>query len=181
MTFTDAASLQLICAHPTDAPEVLHFQGHLPKHQGGVFQTFCTLPGHILHLLQTFQTFHSSIYLAHLADAPEVLHLPGHIPEHHGCLFQIFQSSRHSCSMYCIWHIDFKYFRHSMPHLFVHILLMLQKFRIFSGHLPKHQGCFFLDIQTLSGHVLHLAYLFQIFQTFSTSFICACSGSSAFF
>ena len=92
MTFTQAASLQLICAHLTDAPEVLHFQGHLPKHRGGVFQTFCTLPGHILHLLQKFQTFPSSIYLANLADALEVLHLPGHTLEHHGCLFQIFQT-----------------------------------------------------------------------------------------
>ena len=91
-TFTQAAGLQLICAHPTDALEVLYFQGPLPKHQGGVFYTFCTLPGHILHLLQTFQTFRSSIYLAHLADAPEVLGLPGHIPEHHGCLFQIFRT-----------------------------------------------------------------------------------------
>ena len=32
------------------------------------------------------------------------------------------------------------------PNIFVHILLMLQKFHIFPGHLPKHQVCCFLDI-----------------------------------
>ena len=42
-------------------------------------------------------------------------------------------------------------------------------------------GLFFSDIWTLPGHVLHLAYLFWIFQTLSTSFICACSRSSTFF
>ena len=44
----------------------------------------------------------------------------------------ILQPQPINSSMYCIWHIDFKYFRHSMPHLFVHILLMLQRFHIFS-------------------------------------------------
>ena len=140
-----------------------------------------------------------------------------------------FRYSGHSCSMYCIWHIDFKYFRHSMPHLFVHILLMLQKFRIFFrtfaqaprlfsfgysdtprtyitfgifisdisdiqhliylcmlrkfriflGHLPERQSCFFFRIfWTLLGHRLHLKYLCQILRTFSTSFICAHSADA---
>ena len=133
--------------------------------------------------------------------------------------------------MHYIWYIYFGYFGHSAAHLFVHILLMLrkfriffrtftralglfssdtpdtprtcitlgifisdisnikhfiylcmlQKFRIFLGHLPEHLDCFFRIFQTLPGHVLHLAYLFRIFRTLSTSFICACSGSSTFF
>ena len=140
--------------------------------------------------------------------------------------------SRHSQDMYYIWYIYFGYFRHSAAHLFVHILLMLQKFCIFFrtlpepwgcfffrysrhsqdmyyfdlfisdiwdikhliylcmfqkfctflGHLPEHQDCFFFQIfWTLPGHVLHLTYLFRIFRTLSTSFICACFRSSASF
>ena len=56
----------------------------------------------------------------------------------------------------------------------MHILLTLQKFCIFSGHLPNYHSCFFFQIfWTLPGHVLHLTCLFQIFRTFSSSFICA--------
>ena len=62
--------------------------------------------------------------------------------------------------MYCIWHIYFGYFRHSMLHLFVHILLMLQKFPIFSGHLPEHQGCFFFGY---SRHSWDMYYIWHIF------------------
>ena len=87
----------------------------------------------------------------------------GHLPEHQGCFS--FGYSRHCQDMYYSWHIYFGYFGHSAAHLFVH---MLWKFCIFSGHLPEHQGCFFFWIfQTLPGHVLQLAYLFQIFRTFS--------------
>ena len=49
--------------------------------------------------------------------------------------------------MYYIWHIYFTCFGHSASDLFVH---MLRKFRIFSGHLPEHQGCFFFGYSGLS-------------------------------
>ena len=92
-----------------------------------------------------------------------------HLPEHQDCFFSgipdtprkcitfgiiisvicltravfFFRYSGHSQDMYYIWHIYFGYFGHSAVHLFVH---MLQKFHIFSGHLPEHQGSFFSDI-----------------------------------
>ena len=54
-----------------------------------------------------------------------------------------FRYSGHSCSMDCIWHIDFKCFRHSMPYLFVHVLLMLQKFHIFFRMFVQAPRLFF--------------------------------------
>ena len=57
-------------------------------------------------------------------------------------------------------------------------LCMLWKFRIFLGHLPEHQRCFFWIFLTLLGHLLHLKYLCQVFQTFSTSFLCAHSADA---
>ena len=60
-----------------------------------------------------------------------------------------FGYSRHSQDMHYIWYIYFGYFGHSAAHLFVHILLILRKFRIFFGHLPEHRCCFCQIFQTL--------------------------------
>ena len=46
-----------------------------------------------------------------------------------------FGYSGHSKDMDRIWYINFEYFGHSAAHLFVHILLVLRKFRIVSGHV----------------------------------------------
>ena len=56
-----------------------------------------------------------------------------------------------------VWHIYFGYFRHLAAHLCIH---MLQKFRIFVGHLPKHQGSFFFGY---SGHSQDMDYNLQIY------------------
>ena len=61
--------------------------------------------------------------------------------------------------MYYIWYIYFGYFRHSAAHLFVHILLMLQKFCIFFGTLPEHWGYFFFRYSRHSQDM----YYFDIF------------------
>ena len=53
------------------------FPGHLPEHQGCVFQIFRTLPGHLLHvvyLFQILQTISIPFSCAHSPDAPEVRH-----------------------------------------------------------------------------------------------------------
>ena len=81
----------------------------------------------------------------------------------------------------------------------LHLKYLFQIFRTFStsfisAHSPDAPEVphFFSDIYPStraifigysghSGHVLHLAYLFRIFRTLSTSFICACSGSSTCF
>ena len=77
--------------------------------------------------------------------------------------------------MYYIWHIYFRYFRHSAPHLFVHAPEVLHFFRTFTG---APELFFFQMFWTLLGHLLHLKCLFQIFQTFGTSFICAHSADA---
>ena len=282
MTSTHAAGPQLICAHPTNALEVLKhqscffqtfrtlpghilhtfiadisdipllnllvhiwlmlwkfliFPGHRPKHQGCSFQIFWTLLWHVLHLaywFQIFWMFNASFICAHSADAPEVLnffrtfawapalffldilensrtcitfdifisdlsdiqHLiylctfcwcsrssaffrtftqaPGlfcsDIPDTpRKCItFDIFisdisdiQQLIYLCNMYYIWYIYFRYFGCAAPHLFLHILLMLWKFCIFSGHLPEHQGCFFFF--GYSRHSQDMYYIWHIY------------------
>ena len=120
-----------------------------------------------------FQTFNASFICARPADAPEVPHFFQDV-----CLstkvvfFRIF---RHSKDMYYIWHIYFGYFGHSAPHLFVHALEVPHFFRTFT----RAPELFFFQISwTLLGHLLHLKYLCQVFQTFSTSFLCAHSADA---
>ena len=66
--------------------------------------------------------------------------------------------------MYYIWHIYFRYFGHPVAHLFVHIPPMLQKFCIFSGHLPKHQGSFCWTFQTLQDTCTYGIFHFRYFR-----------------
>ena len=53
------------------------FPGHLPEHQGCVFQIFQTLPGHLLHVVYLFQilwTISIPFSCAQSPDAPDVPH-----------------------------------------------------------------------------------------------------------
>ena len=51
----------------------------------------------------------------------------------------------HSQDMHYIWYIYFGYFEHSAAYLFVHILLMLRKFRIFFRTVTRAPGLFSSD------------------------------------
>ena len=121
------------------------FPGHLPKHQASFF--FSDIP------------FNARTYITFIADISDILLL--NLFEHIWLMLQkflishdiylstravCFRYSRHYHDMYCIWHINFRYFRHSMPHLFVHILLMLWKFHIFFRTFTQAPGLFFSDI-----------------------------------
>ena len=86
---------QMICVHPTDAPEILHFPGRFTWTPGlfyfGFSAHLCDMcfifasashiySGHLsttlfVYILQMFQKFH--IFL-------------GHLPAHHGCFSQVF-------------------------------------------------------------------------------------------
>ena len=101
-----------------DIPQMLWkfciFTGHLPKHHGCLFQTF--------------QKFSSPIYLC----------TSGWRSRSSAFFQDVYPSTRavfvgysgHSLHLYYTWHIYFRYFGHSAPHLFVHIPWMLQKFHI---------------------------------------------------
>ena len=100
------------------------------------FRIFRTLPGHVLnlaYLFQIFRTFSSSFIFVHALKVPHFFRTFTRAP---GLFY--FGYCGHSQDMYYSWHIYFGYFGHSAAHLFVHLLLMLRKFRIFSGHLCKH-------------------------------------------
>ena len=81
---------QFICAHPADAPEVLHFPRTFTRASGQLFSDFPHISGtcitfsfgHFRHLAPQF-------ICAHLADA-DVLHFPEQLPKHQGCFTQIF-------------------------------------------------------------------------------------------
>ena len=103
----------------------------------------------------------------------------GHLPEHQGCFLSDIPDTLRTCITFGIFISDISDIQQ---------LIYLCTFSwcsgssaFFFGHLPEHRGYFLWILQTLPGHILHLAYLFRIFRTLSTSFICACSGSSAFF
>ena len=62
--------------------------------------------------------------------------------------------------MYYIWHIYFGYFRHSAAHLFVHILLMLWKFRFFFLDIYPTTGAVLVRY---SGHSQDMYYIWHIY------------------
>ena len=124
-------SSSFMCAH---APEVPHFFRRFTRALWlFFFRIFRTHSGHALHLTYLFQIFRTFSIWFLCAHAPEVPHFLRTFTWALG-LF-VFGYSGHSQDMYYIWHIYFRYFGHSASDLFVH---MLRKFRIFSGHLPKH-------------------------------------------
>ena len=132
------------------------------------FRIFRTLPGRVLQLAYLFrilQTFSSSFICAPSPDALEVLHFFRTFVQALGMFF--FGYSGHSQDIF-ILDISF-----SSSFICAHPAGAPEVPHFFSGHLPELQVCFFWIFRTLPGHVLHLTCLFQIFQTFSTSFICA--------
>ena len=103
----------------------------------------------------------------------------GHLPEHQGCFLSDIPDTLRTCITFGIFISDISDIQQ---------LIYLCTFSwcsgssaFFFGHLPELRCCFCRIFRTLPGHVLHLAYLFRIFRTLSTSFICACSRSSTFF
>ena len=159
------------------------FLGHLPEHQSCFFSDILDTP----RTSVTFKIFMSGIsdiqYLISLCTFcwcsgssaffqdiyPTITvvflwifrTLPGHVL-HLTCLFQIFRTFR--SSFICAHSPDAP----EVLHLFQDIYL-------------STGAVFFRIFRTLPGHVLHLTYLFRIFRTLSTSFICACFRSSASF
>ena len=148
-----------------------------------------------------FQTFTHQMICVHPTDAPEILHFPGRFTWTPGLFY--FGFSAHLCDMCFIFasasHI---YSGHLSTTLFVYILQMFQKFRIFLGHLPAHHGCFsrvfcifypgqipgnqgcffFQGFRTSLGH-LHVCIIF-IQDIYPPNCLCTsfqCSGHSAFF
>ena len=130
----------------------------------------------ILHIPETcIASRHSAPSL--LVDIPQILWkfciFPEHLPEHQPCLFQTF----HTFPRHVLYLLQtFQTF--SSP---VHIWLMFQMLPIFSGHLPNHQGGFFLDIpdtpRTCSTFGIFISGISDIQQLI---YVCTCSGSSAF-
>ena len=98
------------------------------------FRIFRTPPGHVLHLEYLFSivwTLSTHLFV----HALEVLHFFQDIyPSIRAVFFSLFSQFQHMSYIYLT------HFRHLTPNLSVHILLKLWKFRIFQGHLPKHQG-----------------------------------------
>ena len=74
-------SQQIVCVHPTNPPEIPHFFGHFPGHQGCFFYGFPHIPGTstaFLHLCGIFiQNIYPQIICVHSADALELPHFPG--------------------------------------------------------------------------------------------------------
>ena len=88
--------------------------------------------------------------------------------------------SGHSQDMYYIWYIYFEYFGHSAAYLFVHILLMLRKFRMFFRTLSPAPGVFSSNILDTPRICITSDIFISDILDISTSFIFPCSGSSAF-
>ena len=130
-----------ICAHFPDALEIPHFfQNISPITRTVFFRIFRTLSGHALHLVYLFwifRTFSSSFIFAHSPDAPEVLHVFQDIyPSTGAIFFSDIPNTPRTCITFDIFILDIPDIKHLI------YLCMLQKFCIFLGHLPEHQGCF---------------------------------------
>ena len=141
----------------------------LSGHSSWFFLDILDIPGTCI----TFQHLAPNL----LVDIPQMFWkfciFPEHLPEHQGCLFWTFCTFPGD-----VLHLFWTFQTFSSP-------IYLCTSGWCSGHSAFFQDIylntsfFFLQIfWTLTGHVLHLAYLFQIFQTFSSSFICAHSHFS---
>ena len=101
--------------------------------------------------------------------------VPGHLYGHQGCLCRMFHTSPwHVLDLTCWCQVAYFYFRYLDANLFVHMLWMLQVFRIFPGHLPGQQGCF----SGFSSHPQNMYYICMccwliLFWRFTWQFICA--------
>ena len=156
-------SRQFICAHPADAPEILHFSWVIYTDIRVVFfRVFRTSLGHVLHFYMCVaylsRTFTHQIICVHPAYTPKVLHLSRTFTRTLGLFFlYVFCTSPgHVLHLYMSETYLFRMFTHQ---LVVYIPQMLQKFHICQGHLPRHLGCFYWVFHTSLGHVLHLHML----------------------
>ena len=90
---------------------------------------------------------------------------PGHLPEHQGCFFSDIPDIPRTCIPFVhvngIFTLDISDIQPS--NLSVHIKLILQKLRIFSGCLPEHQSCFILDIPHIPGTCITFVHVGSIF------------------
>ena len=167
-----------------DMPQMLWkfciFHEHLPEHQGCLFSDIPHISRTCITLISDISDLQLPNLFVHVSLMLWMFRIfPGHLPEHQGCVFEIFRT---------------------LPEHVLHVVYLFQILRTMSNpficaHSPDALEVphFFQDIDlstgavffwifwTLPGHVLHLTYLFRIFRTLSTSFICACSRSSAFF
>ena len=149
---------QIICVHPKDAPEILHFPrtftqmpglfllgflhffpGQLPGYQDCFFQVFCTCPGHVLYFYMCvayiFRIFTHQICV-HAGNALELPHFPWTFTWMPELFFSGFLHIPGTFSVFldvCGIFIQSNY----LPNYFVYMLQMLQKFHIFLGHLPR--------------------------------------------
>ena len=144
------------------APEVPHFLGHLPEHQGCFFSDIPDTP-------RTCIT--CGIFILDILDIQQLIYFctfswcsrsstffSGHFPKHQGCFF--FGYSRHSQDMCYIWHVYFIYSGHSAAHIFVHILLMLRKFHILFRTFSQAPRLFSFGC---SGHSQNMYYIWHIY------------------
>ena len=131
-----------------DAPEVPHFFWHLVPH----------LFVHILGMLWNFCIF------------------SGHLLKHQGCFFSDIPDTPRTCITFGICISDI-----SDIQWLIYLCTFCWcsgSFALFAGHLSEYQGCFCWICWTLPRHVYIWHISFQIFQTFSASFICAHSADS---
>ena len=150
------------------------FAGTFTQAWGLFFWSFCTFPGHVLYLFQTFQKFSPQFICAHSADTLEVLHFPRTLTQMPELSF--FRYSMHSRDMYYIWHIYLD-ISDIQPPIYLCTSTRYSRRSTISRKFTQTPKLFFFQIfHTFLGHVL---YLFQTFQTFSPQFICAHSADAS--
>ena len=161
---------QMICVHPTDAQEILHFPERFTWTPGLFYFGFSA---HTCDMCFIFASA-SHIYSGHLSTTLFVYILQmfqkfciflGHLPAHHGCFSQVFcifsqdnyldtrvvflSGFPHIPGTFtCVYHI---YSRHLPTKLFVHIFPMLWTFCLFPRTITQTPGLFFLGVPHIPG------------------------------
>ena len=165
---SDISDIQLPCAHLAGVPDASHFFRAFTDHQGCFVWIFWTLPGHVVHLaylFRVFRTFSSSFMCAHALEVPHFFRTFTR------ALWLFFFSDIPDTLRTCIT-VDIFILNTSDTQHLIYLCRCSGSSAFFHIIYPSTRDVFFRIFQTLSGHVSHFAYLFRIFRTFSSSFIC---------
>ena len=141
---SDIPQLIYLCTFSWCSRSSASFSGHLPEHWG------CFFPD-ILNTPRTCITF--DIFISDISDIKHLIYLCmlqkfriflEHLPEHQGCFFSDIPDTPRIC-------VTFDMFISHIPD--IQQLIYLCTFSwcsgsstFFSGHSPKHQGCFLSDV-----------------------------------
>ena len=146
-----------------DALEVLHFPRTFTQASALSFSDILHIPRTCITLISDMSDIQLPNLFVHIWLMLQMFYIfPRHFPKHHGCFFLDILDTPGTCIIFILTFWTF-----NASFICAHSADAPEVLHFFRAVF------FFWIFGTILQHVLHLAYLFEIFQIFSTSFLCA--------